>query len=248
MSVNARVRLRELLEELTESFRKASDPFKIDIKYFIEELRKILPELSDEDLIIDAEILEQLANIIKEQERWVIGRTSMLVLGPFIALLKISTLSKEELAKELAGALHPIVELEQVTWIDVLRGLNYLSTRKRYSLEELREQRVEVATEKDLKELGLLARIDLREIIREVEEKILRHIKHSKVIDYLDVVRDRDIFRSFLRAYAVSYLATTGKISLYYNPLEEKYYIVKACEDGDYQSVVIPFGVVADAN
>ncbi len=248
MSVNARVRLRELLEELTESFRKASDPFKIDIKYFIEELRKILPELSDEDLIIDAEILEQLANIIKEQERWVIGRTSMLVLGPFIALLKISTLSKEELAKELAGALHPIVELEQVTWIDVLRGLNYLSTRKRYSLEELREQRVEVATEKDLKELGLLARIDLREIIREVEEKILRHIKHSKVIDYLDVVRDRDIFRSFLRAYAVSYLATTGRISLYYNPLEEKYYIVKACEDGDYQSVVIPFGVVADAN
>ena len=247
LSVEARVKLRELLEELTETLRKASDPFKIDIRYFIGELEKILPELTDEDLIVDAEILEQIAEVIKEQEEWVKGRSSLLVLGPFIALLKISTLSKQELAKELANAMHPIIELEQITWTDVLRALNYLSLRKRFVLEEVQGQETKIITGRKLEELGLIAKIDLRKVVEEVEEEIAKKISKNKLVDYSEIIADDEPLKRFFKAYAISYLATMGRISIFYNPLKEKYFIVKAPQNGEYQSIVISLEATANA-
>ncbi len=244
MRGNARIRLRELLEELTETLRKTSDPFKINIKGILDELAEILPYLEYEDLVIDAEILSQIVEVIKEQEEWIRNRSAMLVLGPFIALLKIASLSKQELAKELAAAWHPIVELEQITWTDIMRALNYLSARKKFVFETPETERLKTVSSQDLEELGLMLKFNLEELADKIEAEISEKLAKKGFVDYVEVVKGRNILEVFVKAYVVSYLATAGKFSIAYDPLKEKYYIVKP-SNGEYQSVVIPLGGVA---
>ncbi len=237
--MSVKIRLRELLEELAETARRTSDPFKIDVKRVLDELAEILPMLKYEEMVLDAEILSRVVEIIKEQEDWVKNRSAMLVLGPFIALLKIASLSKQELAKELAEAWHPIVELEQITWIDVFRALNYLSARRKFALEIPEGKRVGVASSSELGELGLLSELDLEEEAKKLEKEIAEKLAEKGAVEYFEVVRGESLSEVFVKAYVISYLATAGKYSIVYDPLREKYYIVKP-SNGDYHTVVVP--------
>ncbi|RLE66161.1 MAG: hypothetical protein DRJ38_02365 [Thermoprotei archaeon] len=247
MRGNARIRLRELLEELTETLKRTSDPFKVNIKSILNELAEILPYLEYEDLIVDAEILSQIVEVIKEQEEWIRNRSAMLVLGPFIALLKIASLSKQELAKELATAWHPVVELEQITWTDVMRALNYLSARKKFVLETPETERLKTVSSQDLEELGLMLKLDLEKLADKIKNEILEELVERGFVEYTEVVKGKSILEVFVKAYVVSYLATAGEFSIVYDPLKERYYIVKP-SNGEYQSIVIPLGGVTHSS
>ena len=84
--MRAEARLREILEELLAALN-SPDPFSVDLPRVLKELAELLPSLSEYGLEMDAEALYYVAELIAKQEEWVKGRSALLVLGPFVAVL-----------------------------------------------------------------------------------------------------------------------------------------------------------------
>ncbi len=239
MSKNITAKLRSLLDELVETVKSTTDPFKVDVKKILDELSKLLPALRDEHLVLDSEILSHIVEVVRDQEEWVKNRSSMLVLGPFIALLKISSLSERELARDLALSWHPIVELEQITFTEIMRALNYLSTRKSFKPDFLERGELKTVGVGDLENLGILSELDLQEILDNIRQEVKRRLSGGGILEYFDFVKGESMLETFIRAYVISYLATMGELSIIHDPLKEEYYILEAPAVGEYQSIVI---------
>ncbi len=233
--------LKDLLEELVITFRRASDPFKVRVVEILDELAEKLPEISSEELQLDGEIISILARIVREQELWVKREASIASIGKILALLKIKTMNDKSLARELLDSWHPLVDLQQVTFTEILTALSYLEGREEFKLGEAEALTVEPAA----LELG----IDLEKIIREVEDELESIFKESASIPYGLLVSGRERDEAILRAYALSYLATSGKIVIVYDPLREEYYVEKASsEKGETYSQIVELGRYLNAS
>ncbi len=221
--------LKQLLEELINIIKMTSDPFKVRVEEILEELSRALPEMGSEDLQIDGEIISLLAKVVKEQEEWVKREASIAAVGKIIALLKIKALDSKGLAKELLVNWNPIADLSQVTFAEVYLALSYLRSRREYELGERIAQGFEVI----MPEPG----VDIKQLMDELEEELADILRRGKV-PYGEVVRGKDVMDVLLRAYALSCLATMGKVTITYDPLQDEYYVERAGEGEQYSQVV----------
>mgnify|MGYP005645934519 CR=1 FL=1 len=237
MSVS--VRLRKLLEEIVETEKASPDPFKINVRRLLDELSLLLPMIKDEDLELDSEILSRLADVVLRQEEWVRERSTTLLIGQLIALLKLRTMDKIDLTLELLNAWNPIVELEQVTLALLIRSLEYLRDRRLYRLPEASEGEARRLSLKDLVSMQMISNGSLEKALRTVMERIMHAFRRIERIDYYDVVRGKNCFETYLNAYALACLASEGKVSITYDPLEDKYYVVRPGDDQAYYSIIV---------
>lgn len=221
--------LKQLLEELINIIKMTSDPFKVRVEGILEELSSALPEMESEDLQVDGEIISLLAKVVKEQEEWVKREASIAAIGKIIALLKIKALDSKGLAKELLENWNPIADLSQVTFAEVYLALSYLKSKREYELGERITQGFEVT----MPELG----VDIKQLMDELEEELADILRRGKV-PYGEVIRGKDIMDMLLRAYALSCLATMGKVTITYDPLQDEYYVERAGEGESYSQVV----------
>jgi len=221
--------LKQLLEELINIIKMTSDPFKVRVEEILEELSSALPEMESEDLQVDGEIISLLAKVVKEQEEWVKREASIAAIGKIIALLKIKALDSKELAKELLENWNPIADLSQVTFAEVYLALSYLKSKREYELGERITQGFEVI----MPEPG----VDIKQLMDELEEELADILRRGKV-PYGEVIRGKDIMDMLLRAYALSCLATMGKVTITYDPLQDEYYVERAGEGESYSQVV----------
>ncbi|MCD6244050.1 MAG: hypothetical protein J7J65_02295 [Candidatus Korarchaeota archaeon] len=221
--------LKQLLEELINIIKMTSDPFKVRVEEILEELSSALPEMESEDLQVDGEIISLLAKVVKEQEEWVKREASIAAIGKIIALLKIKALDSKGLAKELLENWNPIADLSQVTFAEVYLALSYLKSKREYELGERITQGFEVT----MPELG----VDIKQLMDELEEELADILRRGKV-PYGEVIRGKDIMDMLLRAYALSCLATMGKVTITYDPLQDEYYVERAGEGESYSQVV----------
>lgn len=245
----ASVLLRELLVELVETEKASPDPFSINVRSFLEKLSEVFPLLRDEDLPIDAEILSKIADIIGEQEEWLTTRTSLLALGQLVALIKIRSFESAELARDFVNAWRPIVEMEQVTFTDILRSLSYLDDRMIFRLVPERSE-LQRFSEKDLEELGLASKVNLKDFIRRMEVRISEILEERSYIEYGEIVRGRTLVETYLNAYAVAYLSTRGSFGIAYDPIKDKYYITKIAptKGRKFVSMAIPLRSITYAD
>ena len=221
--------LKQLLEELINIIKMTSDPFKVRVEEILEELSSALPEMESEDLQVDGEIISLLAKVVKEQEEWVKREASIAAIGKIIALLKIKALDSKGLAKELLENWNPIADLSQVTFAEVYLALSYLKSKREYELGERITQGFEVT----MPEPG----VDIKQLMDELEEELADILRRGKV-PYGEVIRGKDIMDMLLRAYALSCLATMGKVTITYDPLQDEYYVERAGEGESYSQVV----------
>ena len=221
--------LKQLLEELINIIKMTSDPFKVRVEEILEELSSALPEMESEDLQVDGEIISLLAKVVKEQEEWVKREASIAAIGKIIALLKIKALDSKGLAKELLENWSPIADLSQVTFAEVYLALSYLKSKREYELGERITQGFEVT----MPEPG----VDIKQLMDELEEELADILRRGKV-PYGEVIRGKDIMDMLLRAYALSCLATMGKVTITYDPLQDEYYVERAGEGESYSQVV----------
>ena len=231
--------LGELLEELTTTLKATSDPFRIRVAEILEELREKLPHLSDEELQLDGEIISLLAKVVREQEIWVKREASIAAVGKLLALLKVKALSERELAGELLESWHPIVDLQQVTFTELRAALSYLEGREEFKLGGAEAVIPEPVT--------LELSVDMEEVILEVEEELSSLLAEKERIPYRQVVGGRGKDEALLRAYALSYLATSGRITIVYDPFEEEHYIQRA-QEGEAHSQVVELRRYLDAS
>jgi len=221
--------LKQLLEELINIIKMTSDPFKVRVEEILEELSSALPEMESEDLQVDGEIISLLAKVVKEQEEWVKREASIAAIGKIIALLKIKALDSKGLAKELLENWNPIADLSQVTFAEVYLALSYLKSKREYELGERITQGFEVT----MPEPG----VDIKQLMDELEEELADILRRGKV-PYGEVIKGKDVMDMLLRAYALSCLATMGKVTITYDPLQDEYYVERAGEGESYSQVV----------
>lgn len=250
MRGSVEVRLRELLEELVETEKASPDPFKIRVREILEELSELLPYASIEELPLDAEVLLRLAEVVKRQEEWVRGEASTLALGKFIAMLKVKLLGERELALQLLESWRPIVELEQVTFTEIMRAVDYLGSKRKLVLDVEGSGMAGTISIEEMAAMGLLSEYQLDKLLDRVRDKLRSLLSTREMVEYWEVVKGVDRYETYLNAYALSYLATLGEIDILYDPLEGEYYVAKRSSgEGESMSMIVPLKPVErDAN
>jgi len=244
--VSVEGKLRELLEELLETFQASPDPFKVRVRELLEELARLLPQLELSDMPLDAEIVYRLAEVVKRQEEWLASEASTLALGRLVAALKVQVLSERELALQLLSAWRPAIALEQVTFTDMLRAVEYMSGRRPRAVFEGGGEAVGVMGLDEAVALGVVSRVKLEEIIEKVKRRALELLEKSGTARYLDVVSGSDLYETYLNAYALSLLSSAGEFDVAYDPLGDEYYVVKGGSGGEPSSVAIPLAKVVE--
>jgi len=237
-------RLRELLEEVLETLRASPDPFKVRVREILDELSALLPRAGLEEMPLDAEILFRLAEVVKRQGEWIMGEAGAMALGRLFALLKVKLLDNRELALQLLESWRPIVELEQITFTEIMRALDYLSRRRPRALITEEGWELRAISREEMAALGILSERQLGELLSRVRRRLLRLLSARGVVRYGEAIRGDDRYETYLNAYALSHLASLGEFEIVYDPLEDEYYVTRGTEEGEPVSIVVPLKLV----
>ena len=106
--------------------KEGTDPFDLDIKRFLETLKRYLKKWKSlDDLLIDAEAISELTKIIELQGKWIRDRSSSFYIDPVLMELKIKMLEPVQLANAFFESWHPIVSMDRITSKRLKEGLDY---------------------------------------------------------------------------------------------------------------------------
>lgn len=230
-------RLKELLDELIYSIKNASDPFKIDVSRYINELSKLFPYIEEQTLELDAEIIYELANIIRQQEEWLRDKSFLFMLGSLLAILKIKKLDARQLAEELINSWRPIVYEEQITFNEILRGVDYASRKIPILKHGLLEEATTISKD-NLIFQDFVPKVLIDNIMRKIKKELDEKFKKNDLVEYDKVISVGSLREKYLRALALAFLVRRGIYAIYYDALEERIYIVKNCESSEFESIV----------
>ncbi|MCP8318219.1 MAG: hypothetical protein L6N95_00135 [Candidatus Methylarchaceae archaeon HK01B] len=211
--------------------RRGVDPFEVDVKSSLERLKKYLPHLKLlDELLLDAEAINQISSIIKLQSDWIKRRSSSLFMDPIFVELKIRMLDSKSIVEAFLNSWHPIVGMNQIfpqrlkEAVDYWNNLLPLGERWREDFSVGSEVgSLEIDDLIDLKVASLENFDDkVRELLKELEDKL----KFGEKIDYWDFVCSDTFEKTLERAYIISFILTEGYATLLVDPLEERTYII----------------------
>jgi len=213
--------------------KEGTDPFDLDIKKFLETLKRYLKKWKSlDDLLIDAEAISELTKIIELQGKWIRDRSSSFYIDPVLMELKIKMLEPVQLANAFFESWHPIVSMDRITSKRLKEGLDYWNALLPFS--ERKEEfplpsTLETAFSlDDLIDLNILSKIEFEDSIK----TILKDLEARGRIEYHDFIYDDEFEDSVKKAYLTSYLVSEGKAELDINPLEEEVIISPSNANG----------------
>ena len=207
--------------------RRGVDPFEVDIMRALKTLKTHLPGWNHlDDLLLDAEALNQLASIIRLQGEWIRHRASLLYVDPVMIELKIRLASRDELCKALLKSMRPIITIEQISPWRLGEAMDYWnalsSMHERFGEKEkpaLFEERT--LNMNDLVRMKILSEAEFGDSI----ENMWRELKESQGtkhgVPYWDFVSTESVEDTVLRAYLTSFMVSEGYADLEVDPIEE---------------------------
>lgn len=207
--------------------KKGIDPFEVDVEKNLNKLREYLPKwkLLD-DLLIDAEALNQLTSIIKLQGDWIRYRSSRMYIDPVIVELKLRMLDAPELSQIFMRSWHPIVSLDQITPSKMRDAMDYWNNLLPIS-ERFGESGVKIT------EPGYMSRDELVHFIEVDFEKgmddMWKELKERAAggrIDYWEFISAETFEETIERSHIVSFLVSNGFAHLDMRPLEEEMFLI----------------------
>lgn len=253
---------REKLQRIIETCKSISDrsldPFLVDVKENISIAKEYLPEWEiPEDLCLDAEIIHQLASVIKLQSEWVRHRSTSLYTDPFLLEEKLARMPKEQVVETFLKAWHPTIELEQISLHSLAEAIRYweslLPLKERWKEFSSAETERGLATREELVQQRILREKAFSEELdtfwQQLKEKVKEKGAEGKIL-YWDFVGAETYDETVDRAFMTSFLITYGYATLEIHPLEEEMFI-KPYEKpetkiGNKQLISIPIAVAVE--
>ncbi|GEM_PF-99390 len=212
---------------LCQSIRtKSDDPFLVDVPQKLAILKKLLPKWKAlDELLMDAEALNELSLMVKLQSDWVRRRATGLFIDPFLIEVKVKMLSKEHLASALLSSWRPLIASDQLTPRRLAQAIEYWKvllplSQRMAEAEPVQETEQKVMTVSDLIRLKFLSDKVFNEEVRGIEAELVRSAGGAPVDYWSFVIRDT-YDETVMRAYALSFLISNGHADLIINPVEE---------------------------
>ena len=220
-------KVKRIIEVVESILKHHGDPFSINVQLLFDELNNLLPEIMKEDLMLDITTVDALVNLIKAQDNWIRMESSLLVLGPLLALLKVKKYSLEELAQELTNAWTPIVEVEYLSKEAIKKGLEYIQGKRKYFLSTEEGEYVRKTSLNELEELGFLGEA-FTQYINKFKRNLIEKLNKKQKLRLWDIIYSDDYHETLINALALSHILTMNLVSLAINPLTNEIFITKA--------------------
>jgi len=205
----------------------SANPFEVDIREKILILKQRLPELKFlDELLVDAEAMLELAQIVKLQDEWLKTRASSLYIDPLLIQLKVKLLAKEALSEAFVKSWHPVAQIDQLS----PRGLEkaFVYWRELIPISERFKDQfgtygvgpglVDYA---DLVSLGVFTKEQFENNLADLHEELVRQ-SNGEWVDFREFINAEDFETKVRRAYLLSFLISEGRALLKTEPLSGK--------------------------
>lgn len=218
------LRVIELCRDVESS---SANPFDVDIRQKLLILKQRLPELKLlDELLIDAEAIQELAQIVKLQDQWLKTRASSLYIDPLLIQLKLKLMPKETLSEAFVKSWHPIAQIDQITprglekafvyW----RDLRLISERfkNQFGTYGIVPGKVDYS---ELVSLGIFTTEQFEGNLAQIHEELLQK-SNGEWVDYREFIGDESFETKVRRAYLLAFLISEGRALLRTEPLTGK--------------------------
>ena len=213
---SGRKELRELIQTCEAVRERKFNPFFLDVGMAIETLRKYFPHWDSlDDHCLDAETINDLAEVLNLQKSQLRYQSSALYTNPEMLERKFRSLSVKRLGEIFLKSWHPVVEREQLTIEAIREGLLYWNELLSY--EERRKRlalgRAAPPGTADLDALiksGILTREEFAKDLRGLWEELRGQTGEDGSVEYWSFIRRGTYQETVQRAYYVSFLLTYG--------------------------------------
>lgn len=212
--------------------RRGGDPFAIDVSQLLEEIRGTRGDRTNR-LLLEAEALNSVSKVVKDQEDWVIEALRGMKLDPQLIREKLDKMQVKDIAGLLAMDIYPCMGIRRISGARIRDALDYFSLTEPWG----RAGRMGSVVFRNRENTGM--KIDEMDLEREAEElynKIRGELENGP-IDYNALVGASD--SPLLTAYCIAQLSSTGRIAVRKDPLANDVHIIKAPAGGSLVSVAI---------
>ena len=204
------------------------NPFEVDVREKLELLRRYLPYWETlEELINDVEAFNELVTVIRLQGDSLRMQASMLYMDFELLMMKIKTLSREDLAKSFLESWRPIVALDQLTIQHIQEAIDYWNTlpplSERVGREEASLTPLKTLTLENTYRLKLLTQAEIKERIENLLKELKEKTNGKGKIDYWSFIMEETYEKTVEKAYYVSFLISQGYVQLEHDLVEGKY-------------------------
>jgi len=213
----------------------SANPFDVDIREKILLLKQKLPELEFlDELLVDAEAMLELAQIVKLQDQWLKSRASSLYIDPLLIQLKLKLLPKEVLSEAFVKSWHPIAQLDQLSPRGLEKAFVYWRDLITIS-ERFKDQfgtygigpgQVDYS---ELVSLGVFTREEFETSLTDLFEELLQK-SNGEWVDYRQFIGNESYESKVRRAYLLAFLISEGRALLKTEPLTGKIWTMALVE------------------
>lgn len=224
----------------------SANPFDVDIREKILILKQRLPELKLlDELLVDAEAMLELAQIVKLQDEWLKTRASSLYIDPLLIQLKVKLLPKEALSEAFIRSWHPIAQVDQLSPRGLEKAFVYwrdlvpISERfkDQFGSYGVRPGQVDYS---DLVNMGVFTREQFETNLTQLYNELSKR-SGGEWVDYRQFIGDDAFENKVRRAYLLAFLISEGRALLKTEPLSGKTWTMALAEraKGPPKSVAI---------
>lgn len=213
----------------------SANPFDVDIREKILILKQRLPELKFlDELLVDAEAMLELTQIVKLQDQWLKSRASSLYIDPLLIQLKVKLLPKEALSEAFIRSWHPIAQLDQLTPRGLEKAFTYWRDLVPIS-ERFKDQfgtygaRPGLVDYSDLISLGVFTKEQFESSLAQIHEELLEK-SSGEWVDYREFIGADKFEDKVRRAYLLAFLLSEGRALLKSEPLTGKIWTMALAE------------------
>ena len=237
------LRVIELCRDVETS---SANPFDVDIREKILILKQRLPELKIlDELLVDAEAMLELAQIVKLQDQWLKSRASSLYIDPLLIQLKLKLLPKEALSEAFVKSWHPVAQVDQLSPRGLEKAFVYWRDLVPLS-ERFKDQfgtygiRPGVVDYAELVSLGVFTREQFETSLSQLYDELLQR-SNGDWVDYREFIEDMHFETKVRRAYLLAFLISEGRALLKTEPLTGRIWTMAVAEraKGPPKSVAI---------
>jgi hypothetical protein len=213
----------------------SANPFDVDIREKILILKQRLPELKLlDELLVDAEAMLELSQIVKLQDEWLKTRASSLYIDPLLIQLKVKLLAKEALSEAFVRSWHPLAQVDQLSPRGLEKAFVYwrdlipISERfkDQFGTYGVRTGQVDYS---DLVSMGVFTREQFETSLTQLYDELLEQSR-GEWVDYRQFIGSDAFENKVRRAYLLAFLLSEGRALLKTEPLSGKIWTMALTE------------------
>lgn len=226
------MRVIELCRDVETS---SANPFDVDIREKILILKERLPELKFlDELLVDAEAMLELTQIVKLQDQWLKSRASSLYIDPLLIQLKVKLLSREALSEAFVKSWHPVAQVDQLSPRGLERAFVYWRDlvpiaerfKDNFGTYGTKPGVVDYA---DLVSLGVFTKEEFETSLTQLYDELLQK-SNGEWVDYREFIQDANFEVKVRRGYLLAFLISEGRALLRTEPLTGKIWTMAVAE------------------